>query len=279
MDADVGVRLDARPLFRRTRAALLELLADLSPADWQAPTVAAPWLVRDLVAHLLGDDVSRLSRSRDDHDGPGPAAGETLPVFLARINDEWVRAVAAVSPAVLRDLLGTTSDLVHAYWQACDLAALGEPVSWAGPDPAPVWLDCARDFTEDWVHQQQIRDAVGRPGLEDAEALHAVIDTFLHAMPLTLRQHAGPVAEGAAVTVRVGELGSWTWRRTPAGWDPDDTPADPALTGAAVIDTDPDTWWRLCVRMLEPDQARELITVTGDEPLATAATHILSIIR
>ncbi len=59
MNDEAGIRLDARPLFRRTRAALLELLADLSRADWQAPTAAAPWLVRDLVAHLLGDDLSR----------------------------------------------------------------------------------------------------------------------------------------------------------------------------------------------------------------------------
>jgi hypothetical protein len=48
-------------------------------------------------------------------------------------------------------------------WRDLDLDALGEPVSWAGPDPAPLWLDCARDFTEYWVHQQQIRDATGRP--------------------------------------------------------------------------------------------------------------------
>jgi len=35
-------------------------------------------------------------------------------------------------------------------------------VSWAGPEPAPVWLDAARDFSEYWTHQQQICDATGQ---------------------------------------------------------------------------------------------------------------------
>jgi hypothetical protein len=30
-----------------------------------------------------------------------------------------------------------------------------------------MWLDIARDYTERWVHDQQIRDAVGRARLKD----------------------------------------------------------------------------------------------------------------
>ena len=36
-------------------------------------------------------------------------------------------------------------------------------VNWAGPEPAPIWLDPAREYTERWVHQQHIRDAVRNP--------------------------------------------------------------------------------------------------------------------
>jgi hypothetical protein len=45
-------------------------------------------------------------------------------------------------------------------------------VSWAGPDTSPAWLDIARDYTEFWVHQQQIRDAVDRPGADRPQLLH-----------------------------------------------------------------------------------------------------------
>ena len=37
-------------------------------------------------------------------------------------------------------------------------------VAWAGESESENWFDVARDYTERWHHQQQIRDAVGRPG-------------------------------------------------------------------------------------------------------------------
>jgi hypothetical protein len=71
------------------------------------------------------------------------------------------------------------------YWQHVSLNADGEPVSWVHLDrAAPVWLDFSRNFTEDWVHQQ-IRDAVGRQQTHDPAILHAVVDTFMHAMSYT----------------------------------------------------------------------------------------------
>ncbi len=72
-------------------------------------------------------------------------------------------------------------------WARLDLSNLGEVVWWAGIDQAPVWLDLARDFTEDWTHQQQIRDAAHRLGLTAAEFIDPVLDTFLRALPHTYR--------------------------------------------------------------------------------------------
>jgi hypothetical protein len=75
---------DPRPLFERVRASLVDLLANLSPSEWNRPTPAGSWLVRDVVAHLLGDDVGRLSRSRDNHLGIKPDPNESLAQFLNR---------------------------------------------------------------------------------------------------------------------------------------------------------------------------------------------------
>ena len=209
-----------RAEFARDRAILLGLLRDLGPDDWDRPTAAAPWRVRDVLAHLLGDDVGRISRLRDGHPGPRPAAGEPLAAFIHRINDEWVDATARISPPLLVDMFALSSAQVLATWQACDLDAIGQPVTWAGPEPAPVWLDCARDFTEYWVHQQQIREATGRTGHGDPAIRHRVLDVFLRAMPLTLRSCGRP--DGTALTVTVpGESGgAWSWRATGGRWDP-----------------------------------------------------------
>ena len=52
-------------LFPEERAALLELLAGLEDREWGSPTVCPGWSAKDIAAHLLGDDIGRLSRGRD----------------------------------------------------------------------------------------------------------------------------------------------------------------------------------------------------------------------
>lgn len=274
-ESPFGPKIDARPVFEHDRAVLINLLKDLPPDEWQRATACAPWLVRDVVAHLLGNDLSRLARTRDGHTGNSPQPGEPLPTFLHRFNQDWVSAASRVSPAMLVDLFDTTSPQVLRMWRDLDLDALGEPVSWAGPDPAPLWLDCARDFTEYWVHQQQIRDATDRPELGGPTAVHTVLDTFLRALPHTLAHRED--VEGTVLTVEVDGPGggTWSWRRSGHHWRwTSDGPA-----AATTLTTDPDTLWRLCVRGIEPHNARQRVTVRGNTELADAALQIVSIIR
>jgi uncharacterized protein (TIGR03083 family) len=267
-----GSPIDARAHLAADRAAFRRLLGDLDPADWERSTAAAPWTVRDVVARVLGDDLGRLARGRDGHAVGGPGAGEPFAGFIHRINDEWVRATARLSPRLLLDLLDVSSPQVASYWDGLDLDALGEPVTWAGPEPAPVWLDCARDFTEYWVHQQQVREATGRPGGAEPAIVHTVLDTFLRAMPHTLAGVDRP--EGTVLTVAVpGAAGRrWTWRRADGRW----WPAEPG-GGDMTVTVDAEALWRLCVRMVEPEDVRA--AVDGDPELAHAALRIVSIIR
>jgi uncharacterized protein (TIGR03083 family) len=271
---------DARPLFRRVRGSLLGLLQSLGSGDWQASTVAEPWLVRDLVAHLVGDDLARISRSRDTHVPGQPADGEPLALFLDRHNAEWVAATQRISPQVLTELLTWTSGQVFEFWSAENLEAFGEPVSWVGSGPAPAWLDCARDFTEDWVHQQQIREAVCSPAGYDPATVGAVIDTFMHAVPRTLDGHAPQMGADSAATISIvvsDETGptEWTWVSDAGTW----TSTSRTLQPTATVACNTETWWRLCVRMITPDEARAQSQVTGDLELGNAALDTIAIIR
>jgi len=112
--ARFGPKVDARRLLEQDRATLLRLVQGLAPDEWERPTAAAPWLVRDVVAHLLGDDLSRLARTRDGHSPVGPKQDEPLAAFIHRFNDEWVQAARRVSPPLLLDLLDLTSPQVLA---------------------------------------------------------------------------------------------------------------------------------------------------------------------
>lgn len=271
----LGPRLDVRPLFAVERAALLDLLGGLGAVEWDRPTVCPGWTVKDIAAHALGDDLGRLARTRDGFLGNAPGPGESLLAFVNRINGEWVTAARRLSPAQLISLLRSTGVQTSAMWEEQDLDALGEPVSWAGRGPAPVWLDCARELTELWTHQQQIRDATGRPPLDAPALLGPVLDTFLRALPLTLAEVGAEPGTTVEFAVDGPAGGSWFAERRQEVWAL--VPA-PDRAPAASVQLDADTMWRLCTRGVTPDEARQRAVIVGDFRLARAMLQIVAAI-
>ncbi|PRX48331.1 uncharacterized protein (TIGR03083 family) [Prauserella shujinwangii] len=274
--ARLGTPLDARPLFAPEHAALIATLRGLAPADWAREAVPG-WTVRDLAAHVLGDYYGRLARDRDGHrEGPVCAPGETLEAFLHRINHEWVDAFSRVSPAALVDTLDLIGAQVARFFESADPGAPSLGVSWAGADPAPMWLDSARDLTEFWTHRQQIRHAAGQGTDPDPRLLSVVLDTFMRALPHTLCAVDAP--PGTQVRLRIdGEAGgTWTVTSTGSGWS-----LAPPDTGrpAALVRLDPETSWRLCTRGIQPGEALSRARIDGDRDLAEAACRIVSIIH
>lgn len=268
-------------LFPGEREALLALLRALTPEEWELPTVCAGWSVKDVAAHLLADDLGRLSWGRDGFVSPSFAAGldvGTLPGFIAAIdrqNAVWVEAARRLSPTVLMELLALSGPWVVAYFGSLDLEALGMPVDWAGPQPAPVWLDVAREYTERWVHQQQIRDAVGRPGLRERRWLGPVLETFVRAVPRALA--SAEAAEGTVVRLVItGEAGGeWAALRQDGAWRLG-TMFD--LNTDATVELDQETAWRLFTKGISPDEARRTARIAGDSALAARVFDTVSIL-
>src|SRR5690606_23404706 len=174
----LGEPIDVRDLFAPERDELLAHLRGLDSASWTRQALPR-WTVKDLVAHLLGDDIGRIAHDRDGSDGGhGPEPGEPFPEFIHRLNQQWVDACARLSPRQLVDGLEHTGRQIAELWLSSDPNGQSRDVSWAGADPAPLWLDCARDFTEYWVHRQQIRAATGLDACDDPRFLGPVLSTF-----------------------------------------------------------------------------------------------------
>jgi uncharacterized protein (TIGR03083 family) len=271
----LGPPIDVRPLFAKQQAAFIDLLRHLDTEQWAQPTICPGWDVKDIAAHVLGDHIGRLSRHRDDYPPLHPRDNEAFSAFLDRINGEWVTAARRISPRVLIEQLSIIGDQIVEFWQTVDLNALGGRVSWAGPQPAPVWLDAARDFTEYWAHHQQICDATNRTGLTDPRYLGPVLDTFMRALPHTLRNMTAPDGTALQVIVTGPSGGEWSCTRSPDRWS---LQRRPHPQPAARLELDADTTWRLCTRGITPERAAEHAHIDGDQHLATAALQIVSII-
>jgi hypothetical protein len=84
-----------------------------------------------------------------------------------------------------------------------------------------------------------------------------------------------PAGSALTVLVRGPAGGRWSWRSDGEQWWPSDQDHDGTTT--IVIGTD--LLWRLCVRMVEPQEAQRRATVTGDHAVAAAALDIVSITR
>jgi hypothetical protein len=184
-------------------------------------------------------------------------------------------AARRLSPAVLVELLAVAGQPLFDYFATLNLEALGNPVTWAGPRPAPVWLDVAREYTERWHHQQHIRDAVGRPGQTEPRYLRPVLATFVHALPVALKDVSA--AEGTALSLRIKGAagGEWSAVREGDGWQLyEGSPEAPA--GRVTLEAD--TAWRLFTKGVTPEVAQERARAAGDSGLTDRVFQVVAII-
>ena len=259
-------------------AELIGLLRGLGPDDWHRPTACALWSVRDIVAHLLDDDLRRLSFHRDGEPPPADAGAidseASLIAFINRMNAEWVAVARRMSPRVLVDLLEVTGPWVEALFRSIDPDAPAHwSVAWAGEDRSAHWFDVGRDYTERWLHQQQIRDAVSAAPLTARPWLHPVLQLFVRALPYTYRDTSAPDGATVHLAIEGPAGGDWTLRREANAWRLH-AGAEPNATARATMSDD--TAWRLFSKGLKTDAAAR-VRIDGDQPLGSIVLRSLAI--
>lgn len=257
-------------LFAPLNGELVPLLRGLKPEDWDARAVGT-WTVKDVAAHLLDSTLKRLSAHRDHFSPPFSGASE----FLAMINEmnaQWVSAARRISPRILVEMLDHYGTEMAKHMMSLDPYANSEwAVSWAGDETSPNWFDTARELTEKWHHQQQIRDATKRPPLYELRFFKPVIDTFMRGLPYAYRNATAP--EGTTIALDVRDVTSCSLTRVGSKWSLDGNGA-----AATSIRMTGDTAWRLFTRGLARDEARRRSEVTGDATLAEPLFSMVAVI-
>ena len=271
--------IETLPLFPVLDELLLELLRSLTPEEWQRPILARLWTVKDVAAHLLDGNLRTLSMLRDGYFGetPDDFSYAGMVAYLNRLNADWVRAARRLSPAVLIELLAQSGAEYTAYLETLDpWAPATFSVAWAGETESRNWFHIARDYTEKWHHQQQIREAVGQTAaLMTPELFRPLIETFVRGLPHAYREVAAPM--GTVVQLRVGPPigGGWQLLRTADGWVLAENTA--ATAPAATVALPPEVAWKLFTKGLSPAEARLQGQFGGDPALAEALLRLVAV--
>jgi uncharacterized protein (TIGR03083 family) len=280
MGLSVLAPTDTRSLFRPVSSALVTLLRSLRPADWQRPTLAGAWVVRDVVAHLVDLTFRRLSFERDRWAPPRPSPPVTserdFVAFINALNAEWVTLATRFSGRVLTDLFEKASGDLADWFEALPFnspALFG--VSWAGEESSEGWFDVGREFTELWHHQEQIRLAVGGAPLTEARYLRAVIEIAVRGLPHAYRHLEVGTGRTVVLDVTGAAGGTWTLSREATRWTILSGEPPVATTRVRLSD---DALWKLLFNAMATDDAARVIHVDGQLELAAPLMHARSVI-
>lgn len=266
-------------LLRRLDGELLTLLRELSAADWAAPTVAGTWTVKDVATHLLDGNLRTLSMLRDGYFGEAGPTGNSYPElveYLNRLNREWITAARRLSPPVLMDWLERSGREYTDFLAGLDPA---EPavfaVAWAGETESTNAFHIAREYTEKWHHQMQIRHAVGQEAPLLAEAYYRpYLETSFRGLPYHYRDVAA--TPGAAIRVSVGAAGEKAWYlvRGPERWalrtSIDTTPT-------ARVHIPDEIAWRLFTKGIDRDGALATCRIEGKHALGLPVFELVAV--
>ena len=170
-------------------AALDRLLGGLAPEQWTLPTCLPAWRVKDVVAHLIGTEAM--------------LAGEQAPVVdvdvkalphvrndIGAVNEQWVQALRDEPPAALLDRFRDVTARRAAALRAMSQADFDAP-SWTPAGKATYGRFMQIRSHDCWLHEQDIRDAIGSPGNHDGPAAEAAFAEVTRALGYVVGKRAG----------------------------------------------------------------------------------------
>jgi len=267
----VTTRDETLAKLRDVWTSLTTLAEELDDADWTRPTDCPGWTVRDQLAHLLAFEWQLAGR---------PSTLEELADVPPWVHND----IGKANERAVRHWRTVPVDRVVAAWRevtAERLAQIGAATdadlaadSWTPLGPGTVMDLLQVRILDHWIHEQDIRRAVGRPGHESGPAAEHTIDRMLMGIPMVVGKRAaapegtsvvieltGPIQRERTVTVRDGRA------------KPGERPADPTV----AIYLDSTTFAELAAGRTDPGTpiAEDRVTWTGDDTLArTIATSL-----
>jgi len=194
--------LEARAALAETWGGLADVTDGLSKTEWARPTGCPGWDVKDQLSHLIGIERSLMGQSAPVWTEP---FGPHVKNDFAASNEPWVAVRRAKPGAAVREefvevtqaRLAQLQGLTEAEWAAVGWSPVGEV-------PHAVLME-VRVF-DSWVHEQDVRHALDRPGGAGNRASALSLERVQGAMPFVVGKQAG-CPDGSVVRFEVSGPG------------------------------------------------------------------------
>ncbi|MGW0823912.1 maleylpyruvate isomerase family mycothiol-dependent enzyme [Streptomyces sp. NPDC002845] len=253
--------------------AISELVTPLVEGEWNRRTPCPGWSVRDVISHVIGLDCEMLGDPRPIH---------TLPRDLYHVTNEHQRYMEMqVDVRRHHTAPEMTSELEYTIIRRNrqlrnESRAPGTKVR--GPLGTELTLEQSmRNRAFDvWMHEQDLRTALGKPGNLDSPGAHVARDELLSVLPKVVAEDAQAPRSSAVVfdvhgpveflrTIRVDIQGHGTLETAPA------------LGPAATVTMDWETYFRLACGRVTADAVADRIKGEGDPKLIAAILQAFTV--
>lgn len=264
-------QIETLHLFPKLTEELLKLLQGLEASDWLRPSPINGRTVKDLVSHMIDGSLRNLSLQRDNFidntNTPIINSYKDLVNYIQKLNTDWMIVSRRLSPAIMMDLLEYSDKQFYDFLKTKnpnEKAAFS--VAWAGETESENWFDIAREYTEKWHHQMQIRLALDKPILLDIKYTEPLYDTFMLALP-DLYHDFTNYDNGTRIKIKLtGKLRkSWVLERQTDKWDFIDSQSADIYTSVEIPD---DIAWIIFTNTdRDKEKYKSKIEIIGDNSI------------
>jgi uncharacterized protein (TIGR03083 family) len=195
------------PLLEAEWTSITALGADLDETEWKRPSELPGWSVQDNLSHIIGTERSMRGDPTPDNQ---PADGHVRNP-IGELNEHWVEHYRSWSGA---ELLAEFDRLRDERLR--ELRAL-PPERFDEVGPTPVGQAPFREFLavrvfDSWIHEQDMRRPLGRPGHLAGPVVDLSVGRMATAMPFVVGKKVG-AADGTSVVFEItGSDPAWSPR-------------------------------------------------------------------
>ncbi len=180
-----------------------QLLSGLFEQQWQTATPLPGWCVHNVVAHIVGTESMLQGLNTPDADIDLTTL-DHVRNGVGAANEAWVRHLSSESEAALLQRFRSVTTDRRERLSATSVD------DWNAPTPTPVGLESLGRFMrvrvfDCWMHEQDIRDAVGLPPSEaelSGPAARLSLDEIAATMGFVVGK-LGKAPEGSRVAIEL----------------------------------------------------------------------------